>query len=915
MADKTFRTPRTPLMRYGALPAVLAAALGTQPGCTREFFREWANQDVSEAVFEKSRDPRWRLDTFSIEPPSLSRFADPYDQDFPPAPPDDPAAEALSPVPQAPDNRLLIPAEGTGYLELLEKWSQEREALPKRPKPATPAARGDQGPGTPTTPPGPTDAPSPFSAPAPATPPDGPTTLRLDRPRREGEAAPVLLADARKAPSNKEIPPPRTAESFRRAKLASAAAASDPGVRRSSYQDSTQDRPLSPAPAIPLDPNPQEKDMADPNLPRPNQMVPGRGDGAFTEAQAAELSGILVPSIPELDEAIAAGLPSGYKHYKVNMQQAFTLALINSRFYQTQLETLYTSALSVTLQRFSFQPQFYAGLSPTTSPLGAGFPALNPANVFNYQTRYSPGGQVSTWQISEVAGVGKLLSSGGRVLMGFANQIVFNFVGSKPFQPNVSSSLPLTFFQPLLRGGGRAVTLENLTLAERSLLYQVRAFAKFRQEFIVSLLIGGTVQQLGAGFNLAGFSTAGNSDSTIGFIPVVLDAAQLEIDKRNVAYFEQLVNLYTQLIDGEASGLTQLQVDQARSQLVGARSRLVSDLLNYRNGLDNFKTQLGMPTDTPMTVDLGLYQPFRDVFNRIDDWQRNPKRDLKDLPSIVGKVPELEDVVIDGRSVLNIYKGSQTYSEEEGLEDILQAGVRTAMEYRLDLMNNRAQLYDAWRQIRFQANSLKGILNVGVTNQLLTPPTTTNPFGFDSQSSQLSLVLNAELPLIRLSERNNFRQAIINYQRQRRALQNAEDSLKLFLRQDIRGMQVAYINYAIAKQQLELNIRLKDQAFEQIVAPPQATTGNSLAQSANAATQTSNLIGFQNGLINSETALLTTWQNFQLARLTLYRDIGTLPYDEWEAFSELFPAEYRGPSLGPGTSDTRPAAAAAAETP
>ena len=24
----------------------------------REFYREWANQDVSEAVFEKSRDPR-----------------------------------------------------------------------------------------------------------------------------------------------------------------------------------------------------------------------------------------------------------------------------------------------------------------------------------------------------------------------------------------------------------------------------------------------------------------------------------------------------------------------------------------------------------------------------------------------------------------------------------------------------------------------------------------------------------------------------------------------------------------------------------------------------------------------------------------------------------------------------------------
>ena len=99
---------------------------GRRSGCTREFYREWANQDVSEAVFEKTRDPRWRMDIFSVEPPALSRFADPYDQEVPPAPPDDPAAEALSPVPQWPDNRLLMPVEGTGYLDLLEYWRRDR---------------------------------------------------------------------------------------------------------------------------------------------------------------------------------------------------------------------------------------------------------------------------------------------------------------------------------------------------------------------------------------------------------------------------------------------------------------------------------------------------------------------------------------------------------------------------------------------------------------------------------------------------------------------------------------------------------------------------------------------------------------------------------------------------------------------
>ena len=455
--------------------------------------------------------------------------------------------------------------------------------------------------------------------------------------------------------------------------------------------------------------------------------------------------------------------------------------------------------------------------------------------------------------------------------------------------------------------------LETLTQAERNLLYQARAFAKFRQEFIVAVLNGSTALSLGTGFGGNVFTTGSNTDPVIGYIPVVFDVAQIMIDRRNVAYFEQLVNLYTQLIDGESSGLTQLQVDQARSSLLGARQSLVSDTQQYRFDLDRFKQQLGLPPDLPMIVDTGLIEPFNVVWDSIDDWQRDPKRDLKDLPTLVGRVPTLEDVVIDGRSTLNLYKGSTTFSEEEELEDILQAGVRTAFEYRLDVMNARAQLYDAWRQIRFQANSLKGILNVGLTNQVLTPPTTTNPLGFFSQATQFSLVLNAELPLIRMAERNNFRGAILRYQGQRRNLQNVEDSLKVQLRQDIRNLQVASISYAIGKQSLELNIRLKDQAFEQIIAPPQGGTGQGLAQSANAATQTNNLINYQRQLVLSEGNLQNLWVNYQLARLSLYRDLGTLPYDEWEAFSELFPAEYRGPSLGSGTNDTRSAGPPAAE--
>ena len=201
-----------------------------------------------------------------------------------------------------------------------------------------------------------------------------------------------------------------------------------------------------------------------------------------------------------MNESEAAGLPKDFKAYKLNMQQAWLLALINGRYYQYQLEQLYMAALPVTLQRFAFEPQFYAGMSPTTGVPqtgGAGgsggrsaadFPSatgLSTANSFTYATRFAPTGQVSTLNLGTVAGVGKLFSTGGQLLMGFANELVFNFAGKNPQQPTVLSSLPISFVQPLLRGGGRAVILEPLTNAERNLLYPVRAFAQFRQQFFV----------------------------------------------------------------------------------------------------------------------------------------------------------------------------------------------------------------------------------------------------------------------------------------------------------------------------------------------------------------------------------------------------------------------------------------------
>jgi len=59
-------------------------------------------------------------------------------------------------------------------------------------------------------------------------------------------------------------------------------------------------------------------------------------------------------------------------------------------------------------------------------------------------------------------------------------------------------------------------------------------------------------------------------------------------------------------VGGEGSGLTQLQVDQTNSHLQTARITLLNSQISYRNQLDQFKMQMGLPPDTPIVPAIEL---------------------------------------------------------------------------------------------------------------------------------------------------------------------------------------------------------------------------------------------------------------------------------------------------------------------
>jgi hypothetical protein len=916
---------------------VLALALASGTGCTREFFREWADQDVTEAVFEKTRDPRFRMDLYSIEPPTASRFADPYDPDFPPAPPDDRAAEALSPVPQWPQFRLLSPSEGTGYLDMLEQGPRMELAQEKSPAPGYPSV-------VPPPPvPGPA-APAPFQ-PAPGAPVPGANPTPPANPPRgaspggtanrpqvpKSGARPAVAAQARPGPNSgtaasrltptlsSKIPAPRPGVAagtspgqVKPVKL------QDTGVQRAAFQaPNAPPTPPGESPAqraaedallrerpVDLDPQPNQANV--PDLRAPTDPRSGMSPDAYRSSGAATatLSPIFAPGATVFDEVEAAGLPPGSRPYVVDPATALQLALINNRNYQFLLEQIYQLAIPVTLNRFAFQPQFYAGMSPLQSvvlgPTGilggasGGFASNNFANSFLYRTKET-GSQTSTLSLGTAAGFGKAFSSGAKLIAGFANQVVFNFAARHGRQPTVQSVLPLTFIQPFLRGGGRAVTLEPLTLAERQLLYQIRNFIRFRQDFIPYILTQT------APFDV----TAGNTpfEPSIGYLNVIQQLQNVENDRKTVAAFEQVLTQFKEMAQGGGSGVSQLNVDQINSSVQTNRQRLLTDVTQYRILLDQFKVQLGLPPDVPLVLDYGVANGFRRVFDRIDLWYAREDRLPEELPGIVAQLPTLDDVLIDGRQ-------SVAYgSDIDHQEDVLLAAERVALENRLDLMNQRATLYDVWRTLAVNANALMGVFNVTLTNQIFTPPTTTNPFAFIEQAKQFGLVFNAELPLVRLSERNAFRQAQINYRRQQRILQDFEDNVKFQVRQDIRLLIQWAKSYEIQKEILIVNLRQKDNAQRLIFAPPGPGDAGASTQ---VTAQTQQLVSAQTTILGAQNNLIGFWVNYEQLRLSLYRDLGTIPYDEWEAYYEFFLTKSAaGPGGGPAAAGSRPATARA----
>lgn len=177
------------------------------------------------------------------------------------------------------------------------------------------------------------------------------------------------------------------------------------------------------------------------------------------------------------------GRPALLPDITLTLEDAIDISYIHSRDYQTQIENVYSTALQLTAQRFAFDVQFIGlnGRRPSSDVLATDIPSTSDSVNWNPNV-----------------GAQQLLPTGAQWLVNLANNTLWLFAGGKASDAT-ASTLSYSILQPLLANGGRRFVMENLTQAERNLLYAVRDLARYRMGFFTSTVAGGFTAGIATG--------------------------------------------------------------------------------------------------------------------------------------------------------------------------------------------------------------------------------------------------------------------------------------------------------------------------------------------------------------------------------------------------------------------------------
>lgn len=407
----------------------------------------------------------------------------------------------------------------------------------------------------------------------------------------------------------------------------------------------------------------------------------------------------------------------------ITAEQAYQLALIHSRDYQQQFETLYLSALDVSAERFRFDTQFFGGYQSTAHVTEGGGGGSVTASTFSTATGRSglPAGGTAAGTLGLTTGgrgvdsltARRSFATGADLVVGLANSLVWDF-GSDSFTP--TTVVNMGFIQPLLRRAGRDRIMEQLTLSERTVLANVRQMERYRSAYYVEIMTGrdagsGASRRGGVfGSGLEGFTgvgggfggvgggggTGGAGGGGVGGTGAAaaggyfgLLQTQQDIRNQQVTIAGLRSNL-AQLRDSLRESLTKipddpetiirerLQIAQARQALLNAESRLLNSQASYQSTLDNFKRTIGLPPQ----LCVNIRDDMLDQFNLISPETIRLQGEVAELQNAVGQTNE---------QILEILRAGGT--DEAPAEAVWSEQLADRLRMQRDMIDRIRQIY------------------------------------------------------------------------------------------------------------------------------------------------------------------------------------------------------------------------------
>ena len=330
---------------------------------------------------------------------------------------------------------------------------------------------------------------------------------------------------------------------------------------------SRQIDPLWRIPDRTVEPKPESR-LADHNCPDcgPKPLDDEAAD-QFTRCPNARDNGRYydeIPTDPVLDDHHwVQFLPRNEDGTVVLTQETVVqIALMHSRDFQTQVESLYLSGLSLSSQRFEFQTRWFGG------------------NTTNFDAFSDAPNALRTLTTANQLGFVRALAAGGEITTTLANTFTWE-LGSNQFNM-ANGSLIVGLTQPLLRGAFRHVRLNQLTLAERGLLYDVRNFARFRRAFYQGVITS--------------------------YLNLLI---QIQAKRNTETNLESLLLSLEEFSERLARGqISQIQFDQVFQDVQTGRINLLAVEQGLQNAFDSFKFQLGLPAWLEIELDESLLTPF-----------------------------------------------------------------------------------------------------------------------------------------------------------------------------------------------------------------------------------------------------------------------------------------------------------------